>query len=604
VLAAAGGVGAWWLRIGLRDPLQRGFAAYAREDWSEATARATKRLKVKPDDLEARRLLARASARLGRDSTAQTLFYQLGAASASAEDFFLLAKTLEREGRGSQAVTMLERALELDPAHAESLFELSGLYAGMDRLAEATDLAERLEPLPGWSARASARLGVLHDDQNDPARAARVLERALRLDPQLHGAGISPATARNLLARALLQIHRPAEARSQLETLLQAGPDREASWLLSRAAMQQGEKTLALAALKDARGFASDQPEAFEPAPFVGSAGCAECHPEVHGFEQAGRHARTFHPVGTQEAIVLPDHPLTDPKDPTIVHALRRRGDRIALEARIKGKELVALVDYMLGSGKHAQTPVGHDETGQIRELRFSFYAEIGGWDRSPGHPVRPHDEAGYLGELQTRDSLRRCLNCHTTNFRAALEASGPESADRGIGCERCHGPAGNHLAAVELGLSDPAIGRFKASSEARVMPLCAQCHGTRGRYLPDDNPGLIVRFQATTLTWSTCYVESRGALGCLTCHSPHRDAGDRPASFYESRCLGCHSRNAEPPAAGRRLRTPALPPGARRAVCPVNPDRDCLRCHMPPVKGAVPHTTFTDHHIRIGSRQ
>jgi formate-dependent nitrite reductase cytochrome c552 subunit len=201
----------------------------------------------------------------------------------------------------------------------------------------------------------------------------------------------------------------------------------------------------------------------------------------------------------------------------------------------------------------------------------------------------------------QSRDALRRCLNCHTTNFRAALLRLGPEAADRGIGCERCHGPGGNHLAAIDLGFSDPAVGRFKTSSEARVMALCAQCHGTRGRLIPDDNPALTVRFQATTLTWSKCYAESREALGCLTCHSPHRDASDRSASFYESRCRACHASEAKllPSATGRRARTPALPEGARRAVCPINPTRDCLNCHMPPVRGAVPHTTFTEHHIR-----
>jgi hypothetical protein len=387
-----------------------------------------------------------------------------------------------------------------------------------------------------------------------------------------------------------------------LETLLEAGPDREASWLLSRAAIQQGDRALAAAALEAARGFGSERPEAFEPAPFVGSARCAECHPEVHRFEQAGRHARTFHPADDLHGITWPDHPWPDPNDPTVSHTLRRTRDRVALSATVHGQVLQAVVDYVLGSGKHASTPVGHDAGGQPLELRFSYYAAISGWDCTPGHPLHPRVDAGYLGEPQTRDSLRRCLNCHTTNFRAALERSGPESADRGIGCERCHGPGGNHLAAVELGLSDPAIGRFKTSPESRVMALCAQCHGTRGRLIADDNPALTVRFQATTLTWSKCYRESNETLGCLTCHSPHRDAGDRSARFYESRCLLCHARQAEPAATGRRLRTPALPEGARRAVCPVNPTRDCLTCHMTPVKGAVPHTTFTDHHIRIVS--
>src|SRR5262249_34259606 len=156
------------------------------------------------------------------------------------------------------------------------------------------------------------------------------------------------------------------------------------------------------------------------------------------------------------------DRPLSDPADSGVSYALRRAGDRIALETRVHGKELVAVVDFILGSGKHASTPVGHDPEGRPCELRLTYYAEIGGWDHSPGHSVRPRDEAGYLGQRQSRDALRRCLNCHTTNFRAALERSGPESADRGIGCERCHGPGGNHLAAIDLGLSDPAIGRFK----------------------------------------------------------------------------------------------------------------------------------------------
>jgi hypothetical protein len=33
---------------------------------------------------------------------------------------------------------------------------------------------------------------------------------------------------------------------------------------------------------------------------------------------------------------------------------------------------------------------------------------------------------------------------------------------------------------------------------------------------------------------------------------------------------------------------------------CPVNPVTDCLDCHMPKNPSAVPHTIFTDHHIRV----
>jgi formate-dependent nitrite reductase cytochrome c552 subunit len=33
--------------------------------------------------------------------------------------------------------------------------------------------------------------------------------------------------------------------------------------------------------------------------------------------------------------------------------------------------------------------------------------------------------------------------------------------------------------------------------------------------------------------------------------------------------------------------------------ICPVNPARGCIACHMPAVKNAVAHSTFTDHNIR-----
>jgi hypothetical protein len=37
-----------------------------------------------------------------------------------------------------------------------------------------------------------------------------------------------------------------------------------------------------------------------------------------------------------------------------------------------------------------------------------------------------------------------------------------------------------------------------------------------------------------------------------------------------------------------------------RRVACPVNPATDCLKCHMPKVDGAAPHSSFTDHQIRV----
>jgi hypothetical protein len=94
------------------------------------------------------------------------------------------------------------------------------------------------------------------------------------------------------------------------------------------------------------------------------------------------------------------------------------------------------------------------------------------------------------------------------------------------------------------------------------------------------------VRSTGVTMTVSRCYTESNGGMSCLTCHDPHREA-EHAAAFYEAKCLSCHSRQA------------AAPVG-RRAICPVNPAKDCLGCHMPKVPVPALHTTLTDHYIRI----
>ena len=82
----------------------------------------------------------------------------------------------------------------------------------------------------------------------------------------------TPAAERRDLAHSLLCSQHPAEARSQLRLVLSRGPDAEASWLLSRALLQQGFLSEALAALKEAGSFADEQPMRTDPAPYVGAA--------------------------------------------------------------------------------------------------------------------------------------------------------------------------------------------------------------------------------------------------------------------------------------------------------------------------------------------
>jgi hypothetical protein len=270
---------------------------------------------------------------------------------------------------------------------------------------------------------------------------------------------------------------------------------------------------------------------------------------------------------------------VPDPADPAVVHTLRRHGGAIQAEVTAGGRIDRAVLAYAFGSGDRGLTPVGRDSAGRWRELRISRYADGPAWDQTTGHPQTPATPEEWLGLTLSDDQLRRCVDCHTTAPRAARADAGALAGEHGIGCERCHGPGGHHLQAVARGWADLAIARPKLASGEPIVRLCGHCHSPQGRTVSPADPG-SVRFQATTLTWSRCYTQSRGELDCLTCHDPHRNAQTTPSS-YEGKCLACHGPNATSP-------------------CPVNPTRDCIGCHMPAIRGAVPHAVFTDHDIRI----
>ncbi len=189
--------------------------------------------------------------------------------------------------------------------------------------------------------------------------------------------------------------------------------------------------------------------------------------------------------------------------------------------------------------------------------------------------------------------SLHQCLNCHTTWFRAALPnpslPGGPEAGDRGIGCERCHGPGLNHVKAVESGFAEPAVAVTRDTPPARLLKSCNECHASNGTVDPGDPE--FTRVQGTTLQFSRCFTGSGGAIHCATCHDPHRGL-DTNRSHYEAKCLGCH------PAPAARSPNHAGP-----KACPVNPGSGCIDCHMPKVHDATFQARFTDHHIRVHPR-
>jgi hypothetical protein len=527
---------------------------------------------------------------MGRGGQSNALFARLGEDALAAEDLYLLGLGLKQAGQVDSALAIWEKALGLDRDHAELIEQLALAYTARNRLVEAAQLYERLSEVAGWEVRGGLNLGSLRAELNDPAGAAATLEKALArpeaqtLDPSIRD------SSRKLLARTLLRTGKAASARAELTSMLTPGTDQEAFWLLSRAFLQEGKRDQAVAAREKSGDYRHEHPLELEPGPFVGETRCTECHREIARAYHGSRFTTTLVQGDDLLRLPYPDHRVADPADASVTHRFHRSGGRVRVETEVEHTIARAIVDYAFGSPDRYTSLVGHDEQGRSLILRLSHFhngPSNSGWVRTTGHTPLVEGGRDFLGKaLDPADGVLKCLFCHSTNPQAVLAGTGPEAKDRAIGCERCHGPGGNHLKAVEMKLPDLAIVSPAQGSGEGSIRLCAQCHALHQKLDLPQTDSFWVRFQGTTLAWSRCYTESAGALDCVTCHDPHRNA-EHSASFYEAKCLTCH---ASP--------NRATKPGG--TTCPVNPSRGCIGCHMPPCRSEPLHATFADHYIRV----
>jgi hypothetical protein len=487
----------------------------------------------------------------------------------------------------------LEAARDLDPDHPETLNTLIQHHRDHGALSLALADAERLIRQPGWNVRGMVILASLRHELLEPAAATELLFEVLKRKSDPAPAGTDSHQLRRLLSLCLLESSRPIEAGIQLAIALESGPDPELLWLLSRARLMEGRVAEAKTALAESGEFAHNDPLRHEPAPYVGASRCAGCHPREVRTQQQSRHSQSIMSRTVISSLSWPEKPLVDRANPRVTHRVERVDGRLETTTQVEDQSFSAVIQYALGSNHQGRSFVARDGQGQARELRISQYPASPEWDRTSEHPREPPGPDGYLGRPISDDSVRRCVHCHSTNFRAVQAPAGrPEASDHGIGCERCHGPGGHHLQAVELQLPDLAIARPKLASAAQVVDLCGQCHKAPESASPAH--ASYIRFQAPTFIQSQCYTKS-GTMSCITCHNPHRDASRDPA-HYEAICLQCH------PTPGSSVKLSREGQAQRKtwAPCPTGSKWDCLKCHMTRIREAVPRTAFTDHHIRI----
>ncbi len=345
-------------------------------------------------------------------------------------------------------------------------------------------------------------------------------------------------------------------------------------------------------------------------AAFVGSETCVACHQDIAtdyaATAKSGSISR-FEAASAPER--LPGAVVYNAATDLSYEAFARGDTLFQREFRIAGggavvHDVTYPAAYVIGSGAATRSYLMRVD-GYVTEMPLTWYAERGRWDMSPGY-----EEAN---DRFSRKINLECATCHTDFPEHSRYAQNhyPE-LPTGIGCERCHGPGGDHVALREAGEGpatgepDPTIvhpGRLDRSAQ---LSNCQQCHLAgvtvfkegedpttfrSGQSLWEHRTVFVPEQQLTDPDWvgidshplrlarSACYQASE--MTCTTCHAPHTAGRAVTSEQYDQACASCHDAPDHPGV------------GA-------DTTGDCVDCHMS--RGGtsdVPHVRFTDHWIR-----
>jgi hypothetical protein len=253
----------------------------------------------------------------------------------------------------------------------------------------------------------------------------------------------------------------------------------------------------------------------------------------------------------------------------------------------------------------------------ELFQLPISYVNNKHNWVNSPGYdPTKI---------VFTRAIGTRCLDCHASyvkqvpasipGFNGNYEGLEKKSLIYSVDCERCHGPAAEH---VKFHTDNPDektakyIATFSSLTRDQKLNMCAVCHSggnslkqkpTFG-FKPGDTLSNYIKAAAVTdynhidvhgnqrglLATSQCFMKSN--MDCSTCHDTHVNDRNNFA-LYAERCQVCHTTTSH-------------------NVCKLSDQlsanvlkSNCISCHMPALQSkaiitdglnAVVHT----HHIAV----
>jgi len=350
---------------------------------------------------------------------------------------------------------------------------------------------------------------------------------------------------------------------------------------------------------------------------YVGMNQCASCHTDQYASFMLTGMGRSLKPALKEYSSSILENILYD-SILKLHYYPHWKNDSLfiqeyALENNDTTHSLKHSIDYIIGSGHHTNSHL-ISNNGYLYQAPFTYYTQDSILDFPPG----------FENDKNSRFSRKmglECVACHNAYPEFVLGSENKYTfMPDGIDCERCHGPGQLHIENIknnnlidtshyiDYSIVNPANLSIELQND-----LCARCHLQGNAVLKDKKsffdfkPGMylkevmdvylpryegkkdsfIMASHVDRMKLSNCYIESEGALSCITCHNPHVSVKETSTQFFQQKCLECHGKH----------------------ICSENPDKthalnnNCIECHMKNSKTLdIPHVTITDHKISINS--
>ncbi len=344
---------------------------------------------------------------------------------------------------------------------------------------------------------------------------------------------------------------------------------------------------------------------------YAGTATCINCHKTVYDNYTKTAHAATSSnqlPEEVQAAFANGNN-IFHFNDSEYV-AMEKTGNVFGQSYYRNGKKMFTHpIDIVVGSGRKAQTYLYYNDKEKISQLPISYFITEHDWANSPGFPA---DHPKF-----DRNVPSYCMGCHSSfvdvkqTYTGAVmqEAFQKNKIIYGIDCERCHGPAKEHVDYhTEHSQVKEAkyITKIAGLNALQKNDMCALCHSgfkdvqqslfnfkpgdnLNNYYIPDygrvDTAHLDVHGNQTQLMMASKCFQLNNNLTCNSCHNVHVKERDN-ISLLSQRCINCHQQVKHSFDSNDKNLTAAL-------------QHNCIDCHMP-LKASVAITMQTMANAKI----